>query len=148
MIISFDLDDTLIGEGRFPLEKEPLISKIFGMERLRLGTINLFKELKRNGHSIYIYTTSYRSKSKIRRMFWSYGILLDKIINQQEHESTLGKRGKQVSKYPPSFEIDLHVDDSLGVEKEGIQYNFDTLILSIDDTMWEDKVLKRVGISK
>ena len=63
MKISFDLDDTIIST-KFSLEKESLWSKIIRAERIRLGTIALFKELRVQKHDIYIYTTSYRSKLK------------------------------------------------------------------------------------
>lgn len=144
MRISFDLDDTLIAKKRFPLEKEPFAAKLFGAERLRLGTITLFKALRNKGHQIGVYTTSYRSKAKIKRMFWAYGLSVDYVVNQQLHENTLGKRSKSISKYPPAFEIDLHIDDSLGVECEGEVYGFNTVIVAMDDLQWIDKILERV----
>jgi len=144
MRISFDLDDTLIAKKRFPLEKESFVAKLLGAERLRLGTITLFKALRSKGHQIGVYTTSYRSKTKIKRMFWAYGLSVDYVVNQQLHERTLGKRSKSISKYPPAFEIDLHIDDSLGVEREGELYGFNTVIVAMDDLQWMDKILERV----
>ncbi|WP_228458085.1 hypothetical protein [Chryseobacterium schmidteae] len=78
MRISFDLDDTIISTVKFPLEKESFWSKIIGAERIRLGTIKLFKELRTQDHQIYVYTTSYRSKVKIKLMFLCYGIPVEK----------------------------------------------------------------------
>lgn len=119
MKISFDLDDTIISTTKFSLEKESFWSKIIGAERIRFGTIRLFKELKAKNHKIYVYTTSYRSKIKIKLMFLSYGIPIDFVVNQQLHERRVRKKGKNVSKFPPEFGIDIHIDDSLGVEMEG-----------------------------
>ncbi|MCQ4140751.1 hypothetical protein [Chryseobacterium sp. EO14] len=60
MKISFDLDDTIISNNRFPLEKETFWAKITGCERIRSGTVALFKALRDRKHTIYIYTTSFR----------------------------------------------------------------------------------------
>ena len=45
MIISFDLDDTLIS-NKFKIEKSNLFHQFLGAENLRKGTIDLFTELK------------------------------------------------------------------------------------------------------
>lgn len=84
MILSFDLDDTLIANNKFKLEKTNFLQRILGIESLRKGTIGLFKELKKQNHKIYIYTTSYRSESRIKWTFYSYGIPVDFVINQQK----------------------------------------------------------------
>lgn len=144
MRISFDLDDTLISKNRFPLEKETLMARIFGAERLRLGTLELFKTLRDRGYEICVYTTSYRSKAKIKRMFWAYGVSLGIVVNQQLHERRLGSNAKRVSKYPPEFGIDIHIDDSIGVQREGKQYGFKTIIVSKEDTDWVNMVLEGV----
>lgn len=146
MKISFDLDDTIISKTRFALEKEPLLGKLIGAERIRFGTITLFKQLKAKGYKVGIYTTSFRSKAKIRRMFWLYGISVDYIINQQEHDKALREKKRDISKYPPIFGIDVHVDDSVGVEVEGKRHNFRTIIVSIDDKKWVDKILMEVDM--
>ncbi|MBO9699742.1 MAG: hypothetical protein J7604_05985 [Sporocytophaga sp.] len=84
MTISFDLDDTLIpGTKLFETEKRNIFQTLTGQEKIRLGTIALFKELRTRGHTICIYTTSLRSIAGIKLMFYSYGIPVDKIINQQ-----------------------------------------------------------------
>lgn len=146
MKISFDLDDTIISKTRFELEEEPLLGKLIRAERLRLGTLVLFKQLKAKGYEIGVYTTSFRSKAKIRTMFWLYGISVDYIINQQEHEKALREKSKDISKYPPAFDIDVHIDDLVGVEMEGKKYNFKTIIISIDDENWVDTVLERISL--
>ncbi|WP_010249208.1 HAD family hydrolase [Myroides injenensis] len=144
MKISFDLDDTLISNSRFPLEKETLMTRIFGVERLRLGTLELLKTLRDRGYEVCVYTTSYRSKTKIKRMFWAYGFSVGTVVNQQLHESRLGSKAKRISKYPPEFGIDIHIDDSLGVQREGKQYGFNTIIVSIEDTDWVNTVLETI----
>lgn len=143
MKISFDLDDTIIST-KFSLEKKSLWSKIIRVERIRSGTITLFKKLRAQKHEIYIYTTSYRSKLKIKLMFLCYGIPVDFVVNQHLHEKRVRKRGKNVSKFPPEFDIDIHIDDSLGVEMEGKKFGFKTIIVSIDDENWTNTILKKI----
>jgi FMN phosphatase YigB (HAD superfamily) len=144
MKISFDLDDTIISTTKFSLEKKSLWSKIVKAERIRLGTIVLFKKLRTENHKIYIYTTSYRSKIKIKLMFLSYGIPVDFVINQQLHDQRIRKKGKIISKFPPEFDIDVHVDDSLGVEMEGKKFGFKTIVVSVDDINWVNNILKKI----
>jgi hypothetical protein len=79
MKISFDLDDTIISNNRFPLEKETFGLKLSDA-RIRSGTVALFKALRDRKHTIYIYTTSYRSTLTIKLMFLSYSIAVDFII--------------------------------------------------------------------
>ena len=70
MKISFDLDDTIIpGIKTFETEPQTLIHRIFGIEKMRKGTIELFKALKTQNHSVGIYTTSFRSVYKIKLLF-------------------------------------------------------------------------------
>ncbi|KAF2506844.1 hypothetical protein EYY60_20220 [Flavobacterium zhairuonense] len=144
MIISFDLDDTLIAKNKFDLEKNNLFRKFFEIEQIRRGTVYLFKELKKRKHKIYIYTTSYRSEFKIRLMFYSYGVSVDCIVNQQKHQKKIAKRNIYCSKFPPMFNIDLHIDDSIGVEIEGKKNGFKTIIISENDEDWVQKILKSV----
>lgn len=90
MIISFDLDDTLIpGIKKFETEKRSIFQKLCGITKIRLGTVELMKSLKLQGHQIYIYTTSLRPASRIWYTFYTYGIRLDKVINQKKHEAVL-----------------------------------------------------------
>lgn len=144
MTISFDLDDTIISLQRFPLEKETFWAKIIGCERIRSGTVALFKALIDRKHTIYIYTTSYRSTLKIKLMFLSYNIPVDFIINQQLHDRKVKMKGKNVSKFPPEFGIDIHIDDSAGVEMEGKKFGFQTIIISPDEKDWINIILKKI----
>lgn len=143
MILSFDLDDTLIS-NKFELEKTNFLQRILGIECLRKGTIDLFKELKKQKHQIYIYTTSHRSESRIKWMFYSYGIAVDYIINQQKHQQKLRNTNIYSSKFPTVFNIDIHIDDSMGVEAEGKKYGFKTIIISETDKNWTQTILKKI----
>ena len=143
MTISFDLDDTLIpGTKRFETEKQNFLQRLIGLEKIRLGTIELFRELRTKGHSIYIYTTSFRSTLKIKLTFYSYGIPVDNAINQQKHDRELKENRTRTSKYPPAFNIDFHVDDSLGLRIEGQKFNFKTVIVDENDKNWGQTILK------
>lgn len=144
MIISFDLDDTLIAKNKFKLEKINLFQRLFGFECVREGTIDLFRELRKQKHKIYIYTTSYRSEFRIRSMFYSYGVSIDCIINQQKHLRKIKKLDFNCSKFPPMFEIDIHIDDSQGVKMEGEKYGFKTIIIREADENWTKTILNLI----
>jgi len=145
MIISFDLDDTLIpGNKQFDTQERTFLQKLFKAERLRIGTIELMKTCQAKGHKVYVYTTSYRSPRRIWWMFYLYGIKLDRVINQQVHNKFVRMPAKP-SKYPPAFNIDLHIDDSKGVEMEGNHFNFRTIIVSEDNLNWTEEILGVIG---
>jgi FMN phosphatase YigB (HAD superfamily) len=147
MTISFDLDDTLIpGTKRFDTDRKSTLHKILGLEPLRMGTPNLIKSLQAKGHKIYIYTTSFRSTRRIWWTFFLYGIKLDGIINQQVHDRALKEKAKNYSKYPPIFNIDIHIDDSKGVEMEGHRHNFKTIIVTETDLAWTDSILTNIEL--
>ena len=146
MIISFDLDDTLIpGNKKFPTEKRSIFQKFWGIEKIRLGTIELMKSCQLQGHHIYIYTTSLRPARRIWWTFYTYGIKLAKVINQKKHEAILREKSTFYSKYPPAFNIDIHIDDSKGVEIEGNRFNFRTIIIREDNHKWIDDILRIVS---
>jgi hypothetical protein len=143
MIISFDLDDTLIpGAKTFATENRSMFQRLLAIEEIRIGAIGLIKACQLKGHKVYIYTTSLRSVRKIRWMFYTYGVSLDKVINQKVHDRAFRNENSKPSKYPPAFHIDIHVDDSIGVEMEGLRFNFRTVIISQDDVKWTDNILQ------
>ncbi|QYS87470.1 HAD family hydrolase [Flavobacterium oreochromis] len=143
MTISFDLDDTLIPTTfRFDVEKQNFLQRVFKIEKIRKGSIKLFKELEKRHIKVNIYTTSYRSKSRIKIMFMSYGIKVHKIINQQEHNKYVKI---QSSKFPPIFNIDIHIDDSTGVKLEGEKYNFKTIIIDKENNNWVCEIFKSIS---
>ncbi|WP_207536454.1 hypothetical protein [Desertivirga arenae] len=54
------------------------------------------------------------------------------------------EQSKRTSKYPPAFNIDVHIDDSFGLKIEGDRYNFATIIIKEDDDGWQKTVLERL----
>ncbi|OFX87870.1 MAG: hypothetical protein A2W99_03805 [Bacteroidetes bacterium GWF2_33_16] len=145
MNISFDLDNTLIPHGNvFETEKRNLIGKLLGIEKIRKGTCELIRQLKNDGHNIHIYTTSYRTRRKVKLTFRYYGVKVDRVVNQIQNERTLKLMNINSSKYPPAFNFDLHIDDSKGVEIEAERYNFNTIIVSPDDKEWGKKIRNEI----
>lgn len=149
MRLSFDIDDTLVLHGfAFPTERgrmPPFIQRLL-VEPLREGTRRLMMELRRRGCSIWIYTTSGRQPWEIRLWMFLHGIRIDGIVNDKRHQHELtGRRFRRLpSKYPPAFGIDLHVDDSVGVEMEGKEHGFPVVVIRPDDKRWVEKVLGEV----
>ena len=141
MNISFDLDSTLIPNGKeFETEKRGGIAKLLGIEEIRKGTAELITELKAQGNKVHIYTTSFRSKRKIRRTLNHYGITVDRIVNQTEIQRELKSRNINSSKYPPAFGFDVHIDDSKGVGIESERHNFNAIIIEPMDQNWIEKI--------
>lgn len=141
MNISFNLDSTIIPNGKeFNTEKRSLITKYFGIEELRKGSKNLIKDLKNQGHTIHIYTTSYRSKFRIRTTLKYYGIKVNHIVNQTENQKVLRSKNIHASKYPPAFNFDIHIDDLIGVGSEGEKHIFKTIIVHPNDTNWSETI--------
>lgn len=145
MIISFDIDNTLIPySDEFEVTEKGLLSKLLRAEPIRKGTPFLFKELEKRGHTIWIYTTSFRSKFKLKKTFKAHGLNPSKIINQKINQKQLKIHNCSASKNPKLFGIDLHIDDSKGVEIEGEKYGFQTLIIETTDKEWTSNILKRI----
>lgn len=145
MNISFDLDSTLIPCGnQFETEKRSRIARLFGIEKIRKGTRELIIDLQNQGHKINIYTTSYRSKRRIRLTLLYYGISVIKIVNQSENQRILKSKNIDSSKYPKAFGFDLHIDDSIGVEMEAEKYNFKVIIVDPTDNQWINKIKSNV----
>lgn len=143
--ISFDIDDTL---ACLPHHAEEEASKLPAClhrwlgEPLRSGTRTLMRELRRQGCSIWIYTSSGRTPAYIRRWLMLYGIHVDGVVNSDRHQQVLAANGlaKAPSKYPPAFAIDLHVDDSEGVGIEGHEHGFRVVVVDPQDAGWAQKV--------
>lgn len=144
--ISFDIDDTLacqlhhsaVEQSRLPA----CVHRWLG-EPLRIGTISLTRELRRQGCSIWVYTSSGRTPSYIRRWLMLYGIRVDGVVNSVRHNHALTAHGlsHSPSKFPPAFDIDLHVDDSEGVRIEGCDHGFRVVVVRPDDENWAQRVL-------
>ncbi len=145
-MITFDLDDTLIcWQPDIPTEPVtlPWHHRWFRMEPLRYGTVDLFKQLRKLGWQIGIYTTSHRKSKYIKKLFSLYGLKLDLVINQDKHEKLIQNlRGKKKpSKLPSWVNSKLHIDDSHGVFLEGKRFHFRALIVDPLDYDWTKKVL-------
>ena len=149
MNISFDLDSTIIPNGKeFETENRSGIAKFFGIEKIRKGTPLLVSNLKNKGHKIHIYTTSFRSKMKIRLTLKYYGIQVSRIVNEKENRRVLKSQNINSSKYPPVFNFDLHIDDLKGVGIESERFNFKAIIVDPTDENWIEKIengIKNVG---
>jgi hypothetical protein len=145
MRIAFDLDNTLIRCGHdFPLEKplRRLWARLLGGEQLREGIKALTDYCRQQGWEVWVYTTSYRSAWRIHRLFWLHGIRLDGVVNQQRHNREVQAR---CTKHPPSFGIDLLIDDSAGVRIEGERHGFRVLVVAPEDAEWTQKVRAALG---
>lgn len=145
--ISFDLDDTLICysaaecEPRLPWYWRVLLRD----EPLRRGAIELARELRRRGHEVWIYTTSNRSALRVRWWLLAHGIRVTRVINGIEHDRCFGV-GTVPTKRPHAFGIDLHVDDSPGVEVEARQHGFAVCIIDRQAADWCGRVLRAVAL--
>ena len=129
MLITFDLDDTLIcWQPEIPAEPVtvPWHQRWFPIEPLRYGTVDLFRQLRRLGWQIGIYTTSNRKAGYIKKLFNLYGLKLDLVINQNKHEKIVNdlRVKKKPSKLPNRVDSKLHIDDSEGVLIEGKRFHF------------------------
>lgn len=144
MRLAFDLDNTLIRNNyAFPLEQPrwSLLARLLGAEGLRQGIKELAASCRAQGWEVWVYTTSYRSVWHIRRLFWLHGIRLDGVVNQARHERAVTVRS---SKHPPTFGIDLLVDDSEGVQLEGERHGFRVLVVRPDAADWVAAVQRAV----
>ena len=145
MRLAFDLDNTLIRCGHdFPLAtpQRRILARLLGNEQLREGTKELTDCCRQRGWEVWVYTTSYRSAWHIRRLFWLHGIRLDGVVNQQRHNREVRAR---CTKHPPSFGIDLLIDDSEGVRIESERHVFRVLVVAPDDMRLAEKIQKALG---
>ncbi|MEM7352054.1 MAG: hypothetical protein AAF657_14735 [Acidobacteriota bacterium] len=149
VLVSFDIDDTLVPGTPAPFALETslgqrILARLF-REGLRLGTIQLFHELRRRGHGVALYTTSHRSRWWLRVRFLLSGVPLVKIVNGDTHRRAVEHLSAPPSKLPSLFGIDLHVDDSVGVLQEGATHGFAVLHVGAHDSEWTSRVLEAVG---
>ncbi len=144
--ISFDLDDTLIcyqdGVACEP-NRVPRLLRPWYREPIRAGAPALMRELSAQGWDVWVYTTSNRPPGPLRVWFGFYGVRLGGVVNQDIYDrwaARNGGRSGKPSKYPPGWNIRLHVDDSDGVEWEGRRHGFSVVVVSPDDPDWADRV--------
>ena len=148
--ISFDIDDTLACQLHHSAVESswlPACVHRWWGEPLRIGTRSLTRELRRQGCSIWVYTSSGRAPSYIRRWLMLYGIRVDGVVNSTLHNDALSAHGlaNTPSKFPPAFDIDLHVDDSEGVRIEGHDHGFRVVVVDPQDEQWAQRVLDAVA---
>lgn len=140
MRVAFDLDNTLIrNDFDFPLAlaQRPFLQKLLQTESLRLGVRELFAFCRKQGWEVWIYTTSYRSPFYIRKMLWVYGLRADGIINQTRHNQQVRVRS---TKHPPTFGIQVLLDDSRGVQLEGERFGFSVIQIDPQHAGWVESV--------
>jgi hypothetical protein len=146
MRIAFDLDGTLtpIGIGQFSASVASLPMSLFFREPLRDGAVQLMRELSSNGHELWIYTSSLRTRFYIWLWFLSVGVRLKGVVNGDVHAKITHGKTSKPSKFPPAFGIDILVDDSVGVEIEGRKHGFRVLTVLPCDSNWTHKVIQAV----
>jgi hypothetical protein len=146
MRIAFDLDGTIVPSsvGQFPASPSRWPWRTFFREPLRDETITLMRELRGQGHEVWIYTSSLRPSIYIRLWFLSCRVRLSGVVNAETQLAVALPRGQSASKFPPAFGIDLLVDDSMGVESEGRQYGFAVVRVDPGDRRWANKVREMV----
>ena len=141
MKISFDIDDTLILYDKLESNSDKLLNG----EYLRDGTIFLLKELAKK-HELWIYTTSFRTPLLLKFYFWLKGVKIKRVINQNIHNKILIEYNfsRMPSKLPSHFDIDVHIDDSYGVVKEGELFGFNVIQVTPNQENWKEIILKEI----
>jgi hypothetical protein len=110
-----------------------------------MGTRELYREARRRGIELWVYTSSMRSTATIRLLFAAHGLWLDGVVNDQRHrEAEQRARARWPLKYPPAFGIDLLVDDSTAIEQAGKKHGFRVLRVTPQDENWVQPVLREL----
>ena len=149
MRVSFDLDDTLICY-QSGVPREPAIVPLVRFwlnEPLRGGARSLIRTLRRTGCEVWICTSSLRSPLIVRIWLAVHGVSVGRVITQDTYAAHLRRfpDNDPPSKNPRAFGIDLHIDDSQGVQREGKKHGFDVLVVAPDDADWAQRVILEVG---
>jgi hypothetical protein len=147
MRVSFDLDEVLFVNPSTHKTEPSLpfpFSKIF-KERLRKGTPELINSLQKLGYEVWVYTSSFRSETYIRNLFWHYGVKFDGIVNAKRHLAEVQRNSSQIlpQKVPSHYHISLHADDESVICSYGNEFGFDAYQLEADDDDWKEKVIAR-----
>ena len=147
MRVSFDLDEGLFVSPATHKTEPPLsfpLNRIY-TERLRLGTPELIRTLRKMGYEVWIYTSSFRSERYIRHLFRLYGVVLDGIVNGTRHlrEVQRGHAETLPQKMPGRYRISLHIDDEAVICTMGRQYGFNVYQLEAEDDQWKEKIIER-----
>jgi len=147
MRVSFDLDEVLFVSPDTHKTEPPLrfpLNKIY-TERLRLGTPDLIRSLRKMGYDVWIYTSSFRTERYIRHLFKCYGVILDGIVNGSRHLKEVQRDRSETlpQKMPSKYRISLHVDDETVICSMGRRYGFDVYQLDAQDDNWKEKIIER-----
>ena len=96
-------------------------------------------------YEVWIYTSSFRSESYIRRLFRCYGVRLDGIVNGNRHLKEVQRDNKTVlpQKLPNRYRISLHIDDEEVICSAAGQYGFRAYQLNAQDDDWAQKIIDR-----
>lgn len=146
MRVSFDLDEVLFVSPKTH-KTEPALPfplRNFYKERLRLGTPELIRELQHLGYEVWVYTSSFRSESYIRRLFRCYGVRFDGIVNGERHLREVQRDNKTIlpQKLPNRYRISLHIDDETVICTIAGQYGFHAYQLNGPDDAWKEKIIE------
>ena len=149
MRVSFDLDEVLfVSPETYKTEPAlPFPLRNLFRERLRLGTPELIRELQKQGYEVWVYTSSFRSESYIRRLFRCYGVHFDGIVNGDRHLREVQRNNSTVlpQKLPNRYRISLHVDDEEVICTAAGQYGFRAYQLNAQDDNWKEKILEQAS---
>ena len=147
MRVSFDLDEVLfVNPATHKTEEQlPFPLRNIYKERLRLGTPDLINTLQDMGYEVWVYTSSFRTESYIRRLFRHYGVKFDGIVNGSRHLKEVQQGRSQIlpQKVPNRYRISLHIDDEAVICSYGREYGFDAYQLDAQDDEWKDKIIAK-----
>jgi len=149
MRVSFDLDEVLFVSPQTHRTEPPLrfpFNKLY-KERLRLGTPELIRELKKLGYDVWVNTSSFRSERYIRNLFRHYGVRFDGIVNGERHLREVQRKSRTIlpQKMPTHYKITLHVDDESVICSLGRAYGFQAYQLDAQDDEWKEKIIERAN---
>ena len=150
MRVSFDLDEVLfVSPETHKTEPPPRfpLNRIY-KERLRLGTPDLIRSLQRLGYEVWVYTSSFRSDTYIRRLFSYYGVRFDGIVNGHRHAKEVQARSSTIlpQKMPARYHIALHIDDEEVICSGALQHGFEAYRLDAQDDDWKEKIIQRADM--
>ena len=150
MRVSFDLDEVLFVSLETHKTEPPLrfpLDRIY-KERLRLGTPDLIRSLQKLGYEVWVYTSSFRSDTYIRRLFSYYGVHFDGIINGHRHAKEVQAHSSTIlpQKMPARYHIALHIDDEEVICSGALQHGYEAFRLDAQDDDWKEKIIRRADM--
>lgn len=147
MRVSFDLDEVLFVAPQTHKTEPPLPFPLRNLfrERLRLGTPEVINRLQALGYEVWVYTSSFRTESYIRRLFRCYGVRFDGIVNGTRHLKEVQRSNKETlpQKLPNRYRISLHIDDEEIICSSAGQFGFRAYQLNAQDDNWGEKIIEQ-----